>query len=473
MDRNQEIAIRVLAAVGGKENVSSVQHCMTRLRFRLKDETVPKDEDIKKIEGVLGIARSGGQYMVIIGQNVPNVYKAVLSEGGFAAAETVQENLDEKKEKMTPGKLGMNIMNYLSGSFVPLIPVFISAALFRTIAIVFGPVMLNVITETSDLYIMCDFMYDAGFYFMPVFLGYTAAKKIGASPVLGMLLGTCLLSPDFVAMIGVRENIEIFGLLPAPVAGYGQTVLPVVISVFFLYYVEKFFKKYVPEMLSTVFAPFLTMVVMVPILFCFAAPLGSWVGTLLGNILFWLADHGGFLAVGLIAAVYQFLVLVGMHHVIGTLSIAVMLERGVEFCCRPASCIANFACYGIALGAFLRMRNKKEKGLALGYFVTGLFGGVSEPTMFGIGIRYKRPFIGMAAGGLLGGLYAGITHVGSYTFSSPGFLGVVAFINGGTANFVNGTIACVLATITSAAVTFVLGGFEEGSTPLLNRKKQK
>ncbi len=470
MDRNQKIAADVLAAVGGKENVAGVQHCMTRLRFKLKDDTIPQDEEIKKLDGVLGVVRSGGQYQVIIGQNVPKVYKAVCEDGGFAVAEAVQENPDGEKEKLTLKKIGGNMMNYLSGCFVPLIPVFITAALFRTISIILGPVMLNLITAESDLYVMCDFIYDAGFYFMPVFLGYTAAKKIGASPVLGMMIGTSLIAPDFVAMVGARESIHIFGLIPAPVAGYGQTVLPVVIAVFFLYYVEKFFKKIVPEMLSTVFAPFLTMVIMVPITFCFAAPVGSWIGTALGNALFWFGDHGGFIAVAIITAVYQFLVLVGMHNVIGVLAITVMLEQGVEFCCRPAACIANFACYGIALGAFLRMRKKEEKGLALGYFVTGMFGGVSEPTMFGIGIRYKRPFIGMAIGGFIGGLYAGITHVGCYTFSSPGFLGVVAFINGGTANMVNGTIACVLATVTAAIATYILGGFEENEKPLLAKR---
>ncbi len=119
------------------------------------------------------------------------------------------------------------------------------------------------------------------------------------------------------------------------------------------------------------------------------------------------------------------------------------------------------------------MKNKKEKSLSFGYFVTGIFGGVSEPTMFGIGIRYKRPFIGMAIGGLVGGLYAGLMHVGCYTFASPGFLGPVAFINGGPANMVNGTIACVAATLVSAAVTYILGGFEENETALPFLKKAK
>jgi len=463
MNKDQQIAAGVLKAVGGKENISLAQHCMTRLRFTLKNESVPKDEEVKKIPGVLGVARSGGQYQVIIGTNVPKVYDALCSEAGLSKNDASNEGGGKAKEKLTPKVVANNIMNYLSGSFTPLIPVIIAAAMFRTISMILGPTMLHVIEETSDLYVVCDFVYNAAFYFLPVFLGYSAAKKIGTDPGLGMLLGCSLLVPGFVALVGQVDSIRVFGI-PAPVASYAQTVLPIVIAVFFLKYVHAFFQKHVPEILVTIMAPFLTMIVMIPLTFCFAAPVGSLIGTVIGNALFWFADHGGFIAVAVLAAVYQFLVLAGMHHVIGTLAITVMLERGVEFCCRPASAIANWACYGMALGAFLAIRAKKEKALAAGYFVSGLVGGITEPAMFGLGIRYKRPFIGLAIGGFVGGLYAGITHVGSYTFASPGFMSVVSFLNGGTANFTNGIIACVLAMVAAAIATFFLGGLRNVKT---------
>lgn len=260
-------------------------------------------------------------------------------------------------------------------------------------------------------------------------------------------------------------------MFPAQVASYGQTVLPILIAVFFLYYVEKFFNKYVPEMVSMVFAPFLTMAVMIPILFCLSAPIGTWLGEFFGDLLFAFGNNGGFLAIAIVAALYQFLVMVGMHHVIGMLAITVMLEQGSEFAIRPAAAVANWACFGLALGAFLRIKNKKEKALALGYYATGIIGGVSEPIMFGIGIKYKRPFIAMAIGGFVGGIYAALTHVGCYTFASPGFLSVLAFANGGTTNLINGTVACVLAMLVSAIATYILGGFEEGEKSFFKKKK--
>lgn len=236
MDKNAEIAQNVLSAVGGKENVTSVQHCMTRLRFILKDDSIPKDDEVKKINGVLGVARSGGQYQIIIGTNVPKVYSEVCAQGGFQEKAAVEKDLDKPKEKLTAKKVLDNVMNYMSGSFTPLIPALIGAALFRTIAMVLGPSMLKLIPTDSDFYIMCDIVYDAAFYFLPIMLGYTAARKIGANPALGMTLGAALLTPDFVAMVGVRDSVNVFGFLPARVASYGQTVLPVLIAVAILYH---------------------------------------------------------------------------------------------------------------------------------------------------------------------------------------------------------------------------------------------
>ncbi len=494
MSQNRQIATDVLKAVGGKDNVTSVVHCMTRLRFTLKNNSIPNDSEVKKIPGVLGLVKQGGQYQVIVGQTVPGVYAELCTMGSFKTDSSGSQKA-ASSSPVSDKKIGMveyignafgsvkeyvsdftfkgflndlknifaNVMDYMSGSFTPLIPVLIAGALFRTVTILFGADMLDVLPADSDIVLMCDMMYESVFYFLPVFLGYSAAKKIGASPVLGMMIGTSLIVPDFRALIDVEETIDIWGIFSAPVASYSQTVLPILIAVFFLYYVERFFKYIVPEIISMVFAPFFTMAVMVVVTFVFAAPVGGWISEILGDALFSFANNGGFIAIAIVAALYQFLVLFGMHHVIGMLAITVMLEQGVEYAVRPAGAIANFACFGMAIGAFLKMKNKKEKSLALGYSVTGLLGGVSEPTLFGIGVRFKRPLIAMAIGGFAGGLYAGITHVGAYQFASPGFLGVLAFANGGTANFINGTIACFGAMFVSAAATYILVNFEDAN----------
>ena len=171
MADNKKIASDVLAAVGGAANISDVAHCVTRLRFTLKDQNIPVDAEVKKIPGVLGVVRSGGQYQVIIGQNVTKVYDEVCSMGSFTAHAAINENLDAPKEKLTPKKIGSKILNYLAGSMTPLIPVLTVAGFAKIVTSLFGPTMLNLIAKDSGTYILFDIIYNACFYYMPILLG--------------------------------------------------------------------------------------------------------------------------------------------------------------------------------------------------------------------------------------------------------------------------------------------------------------
>ena len=206
---NEQIAEKVVAAVGGKDNISSVTHCMTRLRFTLKDGSLPDQEAVKKIRGVLGVVVSGGQFQVVIGQNVPKVYAAVCSQTGLQAQKVIDEDLDGPKEKLTPKKVGSNILNYLSGSIAPLIPIIMAAALFRTIGAILGPDILGI---------------------------------------------PCMLND------------------------YSTTIVPILLAVWVMSYVHKFFSKYIPTVISTIFTPFCTILVMLPITLCALAPLSYTAG---------------------------------------------------------------------------------------------------------------------------------------------------------------------------------------------------
>ncbi len=460
MADNKKIAQNVLEAVGGKDNVIQVTHCMTRLRFNLKDQNIPEDAKLKEIKGVLGVVRSGGQYQVIVGQNVPKVYEEICQIGGFAAKAAIEETLDGPKEKLTVKTAGGKILNYLSGSMAQLIPGMIGTAMFKTIQVVAGPDMLGLVTAESSFYLLCTILYNAFFYFIPIFLGYSAAKRLGCSQILGMLMGSMLLVPDFTALVGTDFSFSVYGI-PAPVADYGQTIVPVILGVWILSYVEKFFRKIIPDVLSTIFVPFLSLVVMTPINFCLLAPLGSRLGNLIGNGLLAFGEFGGFLAVAVVAALWEFLVMTGMHAVLIVFAIGGIMTNGFDNFVLVAGGIATWAAYGIALGAFLRQKDKEEKALSFGYFVSGILGGVTEPALYGIGMRYKRPFIALLIGGAVGGLYAGITHVATYVMGATNFLGVLGYVSGGTANLVNGIIASLLAMIITAACTYFFGFTKE------------
>lgn len=460
MASNQEIAKNVLEAVGGKDNVTQVTHCMTRLRLNLKDQGIPNDDEVKAIKGVLGVARSGGQYQIIIGQNVPKVYAEVCQIGGFAVKAAVEENLDGPKEKLTPKAIGSNILNYLSGSMAMLIPAMIGTAMFKTVQVVVGPDMLGLVTAESSFYLLCTMLYNAFFYFLPVFLGFSAAKKLGCSQLLGMLCGTMLLVPEFTALVGTDFAFTVYGI-PAPVANYGQTIVPVLLAVWLINYIEKFFKKIIPDVLSTIFVPFLSLVVIVPINFCLLAPLGSRLGDVIGNGLLAFGNVGGFLAVAVVAALWEFMVMTGMHGVLIMFAIGGIFTNGVDTFVLVAGGIATWAAYGMAMGAFLRLKDKEEKALSLGYFVSGFLGGVTEPVLYGTGMRYKRPFIALIIGGFVGGLYAGITHVGLYVMGATNLLGVLGYVAGGTANLINGIVASVGAMLVTAACTYLFGFSKE------------
>lgn len=457
---NEQIARNVVEAVGGKDNITSVGHCMTRLRFTLKDNNLPSQEEVKQIKGVLGVVVSGGQFQVVVGQNVPKVYEAVCSLTGLAAQKAIQENLDGPKEKLTAKKVGSNILNYLSGSLTPLIPIIMGAAMFKTLLALFGSSMLGLIPDESNLAVLFDFVYDAGFYFFPIYVGCTAAKKLNTSIPLGMFLGGILIAPDFMALIGGETAFTVY-CIPCAVNNYSTSIVPILLTVWIMSYVHKFFSKHIPTVISTIFVPFCTIGVMLPLTLCALAPLGNFIGQYLATFLNWFSSVGGGLAVGVMGAAYCFMVMTGMHGPIVLMAISQLIATGSDTLVFIGGGCSMFACCGMALGAFLRLKDKEEKALSLSCVLTGLLSGITELALYGIGVKYKKPFIGMAIGGLVGGLYAGFTHVTYHVMISILVLAPLSYTAGGTVNMINGTVASLLALVVSAVVVYLFGFSKE------------
>lgn len=458
MDKNLKIAQEVLASVGGKDNVTFVTHCITRLRFNLKDESVVNEDEIKKISGVIGVTRSAGQFHVIIGQNVPKVYARVCEIGGFKTEKTVNENLDVPNEKMTMKSMLAKVMDIVSGSITPLIPIMMGAAMFKMIVAVFGD-MLGWIVAGSNAYVLCTFVGDAGFYFMPVFLGYSAAKKMGASPMIGLLLGAILIHPTFVGMVGSEVPFDIYGISVTPTS-YASTVLPMILTVAALVWVEKLLKKIIPDMLSTVFVPFLSLVIMLPIMFCICAPIGGWVGNALCDALLALGEIPvvGLLVIALIGGLWEFLVMTGMHQVFITNMVIVFFSVGFEGVVSPGATMASMAVSGMLLGALLRIKDKDERSLTISYLISAFIGGITEPGLYGTGLKFKRPFLGLFCGGFAGGLYCAIMGVKSYALVPvASFLALTGFAGGPQGNFAQGIIGGVIAIAVAAVVTYFTG----------------
>lgn len=459
MADNKEIAKNVLGAVGGKENVQNVTHCMTRLRFVLDDENIPKDEEVKKIQGVLGVARSAGQYQVIIGINVPKVYEEICRLGGFAMSEMVDATKDSEKEvkgKLTVKAAAKNALDYMAGSMTPIIPVMLAGGLFSAMNAILGPGLLKLYAEESNIYILFQMLYNAAYYFLPILVGMNAAKKLNVNQMLGGYLGCILIAPELISMVNEGAGFTVFGI-PCQLNNYSQTVIPVILSVFAMSLVYKLVKKILPDILSTVFTPFLTMVISTPIALCLLAPMGSVIGNAISGGLIAFGNATGFFGIGFIAAIWEFLVMTGMHLALIVPMMAAFFETGTMAGPMLGGSFATWACYGVAFGAALRLKNKEAKTNAFGFFASGVLGGITEPTLYGICLQHVRCFGALMLGGFVGGAYAGIVDLHGYVMSTANFLSFLTYTGGTTANLINGIIATLLSFGVAAAATYFIG----------------
>lgn len=455
-NKNEEIAGKVLEAVGGKANITGLTHCITRLRFNLKDESIPVDEKVKEIKGVMGVARSGGQYQVIIGTTVDKVYASLCEISGLQGEAPVKSDDGGTREPLSAKKVGNAIMAYLSGSLTPIIPVVLAAAIFKSLVAVFGPDMLNIMSPEGDLYKLFTFVGDAGYYFFPLLIGYTSAKKLGASPVMGIFLGGIMIHPTLLGMAEEGTAFTVYGI-PCSVQNYTSTILPILLSVWVMSYVEKFFKKYIPDAVKVLAVPVLTIAVMLPVALCVLGPVGSFLGNYICTAIIWFGSKFGFIGAAIIGALWEFLVMSGMHHVMIAQMIQLFAANGYDPVVSLGAVSASMAVTGMCLGMALALRDKEEKSLSFSYTVAAIIGGVTEPGLYGVGFKYRTPFIGMMVGGAAGGLYAGLFGVKAYV-SVPvaNFLALTAYTGGSAGNIIHGVISGIISIIVAAIVTYVL-----------------
>lgn len=462
MANNKDIAQQVLAAVGGAANLKDATHCMTRLRLYLKDDRIPKDDQVKAIPGVLGVVRGGQQYQIIIGTNVPKVYEELCGMAKLTASAPVQDDktaaMDAHltQKKLTPKQVGKNIMGYMAGCMTPMIPVLLIGGLCNAVNAIFGPDLLGLYTAESNLYILLNFVYDAAFYFMPILAGYNAAKQLGVNGMLGAFIGCILMSPDFAAIAAAGTPFDVYGI-PCTVTNYSQTVLPIMLSVPLYCLVYKIIKKYMPDLLTTVFTPFVSLLISLPFMLCLLAPLGTIVGNAISGGLAWFGMTTGFFGVAVIAALWEFLVMSGMHLALMMPMMADFFQTGVGSGPMNAGNFATWACFGVALGAALRLKNKEERSASFAAFASGILGGVTEPTLYGICFQHTRCFIGMVAGGFVGGAISGLFDLKGYAMTSANFLSVLSYVGGTNANLVVGIVASLASLVVAAVITYFFG----------------
>lgn len=451
-----EMSKQILDLVGGKQNVAQMAHCVTRLRLIVKDKGLVQDDQIKSINGVVGAQWLGDQYQIIIGTEVEQLYPVICAAAGLKEEAAIAENLDSGKKGFSLKKIGDSILGYLSPAMTGIIPIMMAACMCKTIAVLLGPGMLNWIAAESDLAIVLDFMYDAFFYFIPMFLGYSAARVLNITPIYGIYLGALIMAPDFMALVGVRDSLSIFGI-PAPVASYASSFLPVILGVWIMYYVLKLLNRIIPDLLKTIFVPLLAVVIMAPIMFVVCAPLGTYIGNVVGNFFIAMSQSNvivSTLAAVALAVLMPYMVLTGMHGTLVNFAILTFVNNGSETFLLPIMLAYNFAVFGVALGAFFKLKKPANKTAVMGYFVSGILGSVTEPCLYGVIMKYRQTMKALTAACAFAGLIVGIFKPVYYVMTSAtAFTFWVPWVAGGTTNLIFGVILMLgsLAVGTAAA----------------------
>ena len=448
-DKNRKIAEEVLAAVGGSENIVSVTHCMTRLRFVLKDQSIPNKKKLESIKGVMGTNIAGGQYQVIIGNSVGNVYKELIEISGVIDT-TADFKAAQVKEKVNPV---VAALDFIAGCMTPLFTAIIAGGLIKVLLVIFGPTLLGVLSSESDTYILMNALGDAPFYFLPVLVAFTASKKLNCNSFLAVMVSSILIYPDVITLLGSEQATHLFGVIPVVHGSYASSIIPAMLSTILLKYVEILVDKIVPDWSKNFLKPLLIVLITAPITLCALAPLGLMVGNGLQFVINGIYGFAPWLAMLLFSAFMPFIVMTGMHWAFVPACLLGLANPGYDLLLLPAMLASNTAQAGATFGVAAKTKDKELREMAIPAGISALLAGVTEPAMYGITLRLKKPMIAACIASGIGGLITGIVTLKAYAFATPCLTAIVQFIapDGG-----NNIICAVIVFVVSLVVSFVL-----------------
>lgn len=452
----EKLVKEILKDVGGKENINGLTHCITRLRFNLKDEEKANTEELKEVPGVVTVVQSGGQYQVVIGNHVRDVYKEFIELSGLS---TETEVVKEKKGLLD------SFIDIISGIFTPVLGLLAATGMIKGLNVLF--VSLGWFTNTSGTYAILQAAGDCFFYFFPIFLGYTAAKKFGLNQFVGMALGAALVYP---AIVGLTASVEplytlfsgtifespiyiTFLGIPVILMNYGSSVIPIVVSTFFGSKLEKSLARIIPGILKSFLVPFLTVIIMVPLTFIIIGPIATWAGDLLGEFVLTIYNFSPIVAGIAVGAIWQVLVMFGLHWGIIPIAINNISVLGYD----PVMVLGQatpFATAGAVLAVIIKSRNVSVRAIGIPAFISSLFG-VSEPSLYGVTLPRKKPFIATLISASVGGLIMGIFGTKSFIMGGMGIFSLPNYISP-ESGIGSGFYGYVIAIVVAFVLSFIL-----------------
>lgn len=459
MGKYNELAKDIVKNIGGKENVISLTHCITRLRFKLKDESIAKDDVLKNMSGIVTVMKSGGQYQVVIGNHVPEVYADVCELIDI-------DNLSSNEEPKKSGRLLDRGIDIVSGIFQPILGIMAACGMVKGLNALF--IALGLYSDTSGGALIINAIGDGLFTFLPLFLGYTSAKKFGLKPMIGLVIGAIMCYPGIQSgaissmgdamytlftgtMFESPVYISFFGI-PVISIEYTGTVIPVILSVYFASKCEKVFNKIVPDLVKFFFVPMLTLLVALPITFIVIGPIATFGSTIISEFVFAVRDFSPLIAGAIVGFTWQILIIFGMHWGFIPVYINNIMTNGYDNVMMPFFA-CTFATSAVVLAIFFKTKDKKIKEMALPNFISGVFG-VTEPAIYGILLPLKKPFIISCITGGIGGAFYGFFNLRKFMVGGMGIFELPAMIepDGAMGNL----IVALLGIVISMVVGFVL-----------------
>lgn len=456
----KEIAKDILLNLGKEDNINELTHCMTRLRLKIKDMSKVNKNDLSKIEGVITVVESMGQLQIVIGNKVTKVYDELikltptLSNRSQNNNDSISNNISKKENIFNL------ILTNIAGIFTPIIPAIAGSGMIKGVLSVLAMYYLNkhnIDIKTTQSYIIFNSMADAIFYFMPIMLGYTSAKVFKANKIISMVIGATLCYPAFTALMTGEEAIKFLGLSVTK-ASYTSSVIPIILAIWALSYLERFLEKYIPEVIKILMVPMLSLVIMLPATLFLFGPIGIYIGNTINFAYKYVYELSPALCGAFIGGLWCVLVIFGAHRALLPIGINDVAQTGRQNLLAFAGA-ANFSQAGAALGVFFKTKNADLKTISLSASVTALFG-ITEPAIYGANLRLKKPMICAVICGAIGGGVMGFGGAFGNAFANQGILTIPVYAEAGTTGFLSYLAGCAIAFFGSAILTYIIG-FED------------
>ncbi|MDE5414438.1 sucrose-specific PTS transporter subunit IIBC [Alkalihalobacterium chitinilyticum] len=454
---HKEVASQLIPLLGGKDNIISATHCATRLRIVLQDDSKAQKTEIEELDGVKGAFLSSGQFQIIFGTGIVNkVYGPFSEEVGLKEKEAVDHS-EAVKKKMNPFA---RFARTLSNIFVPIIPAIVAAGLLMGLLGMLRT--FEWVAPDSAFIVLLDMFSSAAFIILPILIGVSAAKEFGGNPYLGAVIGGIMTHPALLNPWGLgNAEPDMLPFLGFEIAliGYQGTVIPVLLAVYFMSKLEKGLRKVVPNSVDLLVVPFITIIATGFVSLMIIGPLGTFVGDGITTILNFVYNHVGFVAGLLFGGTYSLIVLTGVHHSFHAIEAGLIASIGINYLL-PIWSMANVAQGGAGLAVFFKTKRAKTKEIALPSAFSA-FLGITEPVIFGVNLRYRRPFIGAMIGGALGGAYVVFMNVAATAYGLTGIPMIAIVLPLGTINLMNYLIGFAIALVAAFVATWILGFKEE------------